>query len=57
MALTSNSELIAFKPSGKEYTELTRIKVADTPTYAHPVIVGNRLYVKDGETLAMWMIK
>jgi len=57
MALTSNSELIAFKPSDKEYTELARIKVADTPTYAHPVIAGNRIYVKDAETLAMWMIK
>ena len=57
MALTSNSELIAFKPSDKEYTELTRIKVADTPTYAHPVIAGNRIYVRDAEALAMWMIK
>ena len=57
MALPSNSELIAFKPSDKEYTELARIKVADTPTYAHPVIAGNRIYVKDGKTLAMWMIK
>lgn len=57
LALTSNSELIAFKPSDKEYTELANIKVADTPTYAHPVIAGNRIYVKDGETLAMWIIK
>jgi outer membrane protein assembly factor BamB len=57
LALSNNSELIAFKPSDKGYTELARIKVADTPTYAHPVVVGNRIYVKDGETLAMWMIK
>ncbi len=55
-ALPSESELIAFKPSGKEYEELARIKVADTPVYAHPIIAGNRIYVKDNETLTMWTI-
>jgi len=57
LALPSNSELIAFKPVEKEYTELTRIKIADTPTYAHPVIAGNRIYVKDQEALMMWTIE
>ena len=57
LALSSKSELIAFKPSDKEYTEIAIIKVADTPTYAHPVIAGKRIYVKDEETLAMWMIE
>ncbi|MFH1321794.1 MAG: PQQ-binding-like beta-propeller repeat protein [Bacteroidota bacterium] len=56
LALPSESELIAFKPSGKEYEELARFKVADTPVYAHPVIAGNRIYVKDNETLTMWTI-
>jgi len=53
LALPSTSELIAFKPSGKAYTELARIKIADTDTYAHPVIAGNRIFVKDKETLAL----
>ncbi|MFC1563180.1 PQQ-binding-like beta-propeller repeat protein [candidate division KSB1 bacterium] len=57
LALPSESELIAFKPSGKEYGELARIKVADTPVYAHPVIGGNIIYVKDNETLTMWTIE
>jgi len=57
LALTSKSELIAFKPSDKDYKEIAMIKVADTPTYAHPVIAGNRIYVKDKETLVMWMIE
>ena len=57
LALPSNSELIAFKPSSQEYTELARIKVADAPTYAHPVLAGNRIYVKDAETLTMWVIE
>jgi len=56
IALPSNSELIAFKPNDKEYTELARIKVSDTPIYAHPVISGNRIFIKDQETVTMWTI-
>ncbi|MFC1716833.1 PQQ-binding-like beta-propeller repeat protein, partial [Candidatus Poribacteria bacterium] len=57
LVLPNSSELIAFKPSDKEYTELARIKVADADTYAHPVVAGNRIYVKAGETLAMSVIE
>lgn len=57
LALPSNSELIAYKPDEKKYTELAHIKVADTPTYAHPVIAGKRIYVKDQETLAQLLIE
>jgi outer membrane protein assembly factor BamB len=56
LALPSNSELIVVKPSDKEFMELARIKVSDTPIYAHPVIAGNRIFVKDEETLTMWTI-
>jgi outer membrane protein assembly factor BamB len=57
LALPSSSYLIVLKPSEKEFTQLARIKVADTPTYAHPVIRGNRIYIKDQETIALWTIK
>ncbi len=57
LALPGNSELIAFKPGDKQYEELARIKVSDTPTYAHPVIAGKRVFVKDQETLAMWTME
>jgi len=57
LALPNSSELIAFKPSAKGYAELARIKVADTPTYAHPVISGKRIFVKDEETVTMWTLE
>jgi outer membrane protein assembly factor BamB len=57
VALPSTSELIAFKPSEKQYEELARIKVADTPTYAHPVLAGNRVFVKDQDAVTMWTIE
>jgi outer membrane protein assembly factor BamB len=57
LALPSNSELIAFEPSDTGYVELALMKVADMPTYAHPVIAGNRVFVKDQETLALLAIE
>jgi outer membrane protein assembly factor BamB len=54
LALTSDSEMVAFKPGNKEYAELAKYKVADTPTWAYPIIAGNRVFVKDHETLALW---
>ena len=56
-ALPSDSQLIVFKTSDKEYTEVARFKVADAPIYAHPVIAGNRIFVRDQETMALWTIQ
>ena len=53
LALPTSAELIAFKTSGEGYEELARITVAESATYAHPIISGNRLFVKDQETLAL----
>jgi outer membrane protein assembly factor BamB len=57
VATTVNSELVAFKPSEKQYTELARIKVADTETWAHPVVDGDRVYVRDRENVTLWTIQ
>jgi outer membrane protein assembly factor BamB len=54
LALTSNSELVAFKPSKTEYAELAKIKVAESPTWAYPVIAGKRVFVKDKDSVTLW---
>ena len=54
LALSSDSELSAFKPSEKGYEEVAKIKVADTPVWTIPVIAGNRVFVKDKESLILW---
>jgi hypothetical protein len=61
LALTSDGELIAFKPSTKEYVELAKYKVAekggnDGP-WAYPIIAGNRVFVKDKDSLTLWTIE
>jgi len=57
MALPSSSELIVYKPSKNQYQELAKIKVADKPSYAHPVIAGNRIFIKDQESVALLTIQ
>ena len=54
MALTLNMELVAYEPSPKQYTEIARFKVANTETWAHPVIAGKRIYVRDQATVTLW---
>jgi hypothetical protein len=54
LALTPASQLIAFAPSDKQYTEQAKIKVADTPTYAYPVVSGDRVFIKDQDSVTLW---
>jgi len=56
LVLPGSQNLIALKPVATKYTEVAKLKVADTPTYAHPVIRGNKIYIKDQETIALWTI-
>jgi len=52
-----SSELIAFKPSEKAYEEVAKIKVSDSQTYAHPVLSGNKVFVKDQQSIAQLAIE
>jgi outer membrane protein assembly factor BamB len=53
LAMTPKSELIVFKPTPQEYTELARIKLSEAQTFAHLVAAGNRLFLKDRDSVAM----
>lgn len=57
LGLSSNSELFAFEPSKTEYKELAKYKVGDTPTWAIPIVDGNKVYVKDRESITLWVIE
>jgi len=51
--LPQTSNLVVFKPDENAYTEIALIKVAETPTYSFPVMVGNKIIVKDKDSLAL----
>jgi len=53
LALSSDTNLLAFKPSEKGYEEIAKIKVADSPTWAVPIVTGKRIFVKDRESLML----
>ena len=53
LALTSKSQLVAFEPTDKQYDEVASIKVSDKPTYSYPIVAGNRLFVKDQDSLSL----
>jgi outer membrane protein assembly factor BamB len=57
LVLPEKSGLLVFKPDGKEYAQIAQYKVSDTPTYAHPVVSGSRIFIKDQETVALFTIE
>lgn len=57
IGMPSTGNLIVFKPDPKGYSEVAKYKVSETPVYAFPVVAGNSIYVKDAESLTMYLIK
>jgi outer membrane protein assembly factor BamB len=54
LLLTNDAELIVLRKSAKAFEPVRRYSVADSPTWAHPVILANGILVKDATTLALW---
>ena len=55
-SLEDDGELVIFRPGQTAFEPLRRYKVADTDTWTAPVIAGNRIFVKDVSTLALWTL-
>ena len=55
--LTTEAELIAFADTASKFEVLARYKVAETPTWAHPVILSGGVLVKDESKLTLWGMK
>lgn len=52
--LTTDSELHVLRASPKGLEPVRKYTVANSPTWAHPVLLGERVLVKDLDTLALW---
>jgi outer membrane protein assembly factor BamB len=58
LALSSDKELVVMRPSAKAYEEIAKYKVAETETWAVPIVAGNRIFVRDkGGMLTMWTVE
>jgi hypothetical protein len=54
--LKDDAELVIARPTRQSFEVVRRYTVADSPTWAHPVIDGDRIFVKDAESLVLWTV-
>ena len=54
LALRDNGHLDVIRASGTSFDKIASWKVADSPTWAPPVLLPNGVLVKDQETLTRW---
>jgi outer membrane protein assembly factor BamB len=53
---TTEGELIVARDSATAYDVVKRYDVAESATWAHPALAGNRLFVRDAKSLTLWTI-
>jgi hypothetical protein len=58
LSLTVNGELVAFTPSNAKYSQVALYKLVSgkIQTWAHPVVAGDRIFVKDNESASLWTL-
>jgi outer membrane protein assembly factor BamB len=57
IVLTTDGELVVVKQSPEKFEEVRRLKVADSQTWAHPVLLGSDLVVRSADSLAVWSLR
>ena len=55
-ALTPDAQLVVARPTPKGLGEIRKYVVADSPTWAHPVVLADGFLIKDAKTLARWSV-
>jgi hypothetical protein len=54
--LNDDGELIVARASRERLDIMARYTVSETATWAQPAISGNRIFIKDTNTLTLWTI-
>jgi len=54
--LKDDAELIIARATAKAFEPLRRYTVADSPTWAHPLVLKNGVVIKDVTTLSFWAV-
>ena len=55
--LNDDADLIVARANRKAFDPIARYVVADSATWAQPAISGDRIFIKDVNTLALWTIR
>jgi len=54
LMLTPDASLTVARQSAKAFEPVRKYTVADSPTWAHPVVMGHGILIKDKTNLALW---
>lgn len=54
--LTNEAKLFVQAVDGKTYSPVAEYTVASSPTWAHPLVLGRRILIKDESSLTSWAI-
>jgi outer membrane protein assembly factor BamB len=57
LSLPANGKILVFEPNPEKYVQKVTYKIAETEVYAHPLVVGDKIYVKEQELLTCWQVK
>jgi outer membrane protein assembly factor BamB len=57
LILTSDANLIVAKKSAKEFEQVAKYSVADSATYAHPVVLGKKILIKADVAMVLWGVE
>ncbi|HCQ99892.1 MAG TPA: serine/threonine protein kinase [Acidobacteria bacterium] len=57
LSLEDDAELLVLPHSRTAFDPVRRYEVADSSTWTLPTIAGNRLFIKDVETLRLWTVE
>ena len=57
IATANTLKILVLKPSGEKLEELAKYKDSDAAIYAHPVVAGIRIFVKDADSLTLFTLE
>jgi outer membrane protein assembly factor BamB len=56
LVLSTDGDLIVVKRNPAKFEEVRRYKVADSQTWAHPVLLGPEVVIRDADSLTVWSL-
>jgi hypothetical protein len=57
VVLTTDGDMLILNRNPDKYEELRRYKVAESQTWAQPVVLATELVIRDADSVAVWSLK
>ena len=57
LSLPAHGRMLFYEPNPEKYVQKVMYKVSESEVYAHPLVVGDKIFVKEQEMLTCWQVK